>query len=94
MIYGEDVTPQLEGNIDVISISLNAENAEKYSEICHPEYGEDAFFSILEFTRKCKSHIPRVIVTVVDIPGIDIAKCKRLAEELGVEFRLRSLDKR
>ena len=93
MIYGGGCDPQLEGNIDVISISLNAENAEKYSEICHPEYGEDAFFSILEFTENV-SHIPRVIVTVVDIPGIDIAKCKRLAEELGVEFRLRSLDKR
>jgi len=94
IIYGEDVTPQLAGLIDVISISLNAENAEKYNRICHPEHGEEAFYTILEFTRKCKSHIPRVVVTVVDIPGIDIAKCRKLAEDLGVEFRLRSFDKR
>jgi len=94
IIYGEDITPQLAGLIDVISISLNAENAGKYNEICHPEYGEEAFYSILEFTRKCKSHIPRVIVTVVDIPGIDVAKFNKLAEELGVEFRIRTFDKR
>ena len=90
MIYGEDVTPQFEGLIDIISISLNAENAEKYNEICHPEYGEDAFYSILEFTRKSKNHVPKVIISVVDVPTIDLEKSRKLAEELDVEFRVRS----
>jgi len=94
MIYGEDITLQLEGLIDVISISLNAENAEKYNDLCHPEYGEDAFYSILEFARKAKNHIPRVVLSVVDVPGIDIQKCAELAEKLGVEFRVRSYEKR
>jgi TatD family-associated radical SAM protein len=94
MIYGEDVTGQLEGIIDVISISLNAENAEIYNEICHPEYGEDAFYSILEFTRKSKNHVPKVIISVVDVPTIDLEKSRKLAEELGVEFRIRSYDKK
>ena len=89
-IYGEDVTPQLEGLIDILSISLNAENAEKYNEICHPEYGEDAFYSILEFTRKSKNHVPKVIISVVDVPTIDLEKSRKLAEELDVEFRVRS----
>lgn len=94
MIYGEDITLQLEGLIDVISISLNAENAEKYNDLCHPEYGEDAFYSILEFARKAKNHIPRVVLSVVDVPGIDMQKCAELAEKLGVEFRVRSYEKR
>ena len=94
MIYGEDITPQLEGLIDVISISLNADNAEKYNEICHPEHGEDAFYSILEFTRKSKSHIPRVVLSVVDVPGIDIEKCKKLADEFDVVLRVRSHQKK
>ncbi|HHY71087.1 MAG TPA: radical SAM protein [Thermoanaerobacterales bacterium] len=93
-IYGEDVTPQLEGLIDIVSISLNAENAEKYNEICHPEYGEDAFYSILEFTRKSKNHVPKVIVSVVDVPNIDLEKSRKLAEELDVEFRIRSNNKK
>jgi TatD family-associated radical SAM protein len=89
LIYGEDVTPQFKGLIDVISISLNAENAEKYNELCHSEYGEDAFYSVLEFARKCKNYIPRVVLSVVDLPAIDVEKCRKLAQDLGVEFRVR-----
>lgn len=88
-IYDEDVTPQFKGLIDIVSISLNAENAEKYNETCHPEYGEDTFFYILEFARKCKNHVPRIVLSVVDVPSIDIDKCRKLAEELEVEFRIR-----
>ena len=37
-------------------------------------FGEDAFFSVLEFARKCKNYVPEVVLTVVDIPDIDIQK--------------------
>lgn len=93
LIYGEDITPQFKGLVDVISISLNAENAEKYQELCHSDYGEEAYYSILEFARKCKNHIPRVVLSVVELPSIDVEKCRKLAEELGVEFRVRKYDK-
>ncbi len=90
LIYKEDVTPYFKGLIDVVSISLNADNAEKYNEICQSEFGEDAFFSVLEFARKCKNYVPEVVLTVVDIPDIDIQKSRNLADELGVKFRVRS----
>jgi len=92
LINGEDITPYFKGLIDVVSISLNAENAQKYQEICNSDYGEDAFYSMLEFARKCKNHVPRVVLTVVDVPGVDVEKCRRIAEELGVEFRLRHFE--
>ena len=90
LFYGEDITPHLKGLIDVISISLNAENAEKYKQLCNPEYGEEAYYSILEFTRKCKNYVPRVILSVVALPEINIDKCRKIAEELGVELRVRN----
>lgn len=89
LIYQEDVTVQFEGLADTISISLNAENAEKYQEICKSEYGEDAYYSILEFARKCKNHVPRVLLTVVDLPQVNLDKCHALAKELGVELKVR-----
>lgn len=92
LIYEEDVTPQFEGLIDIMSISLNAENAEKYNKLCNPEYGEDAYYSILEFARKCKNHIPKVILSIVELPGIDIEKCRNIADELKVEFRVRQYE--
>ncbi len=90
MIHHEDVTPEFEGIIDVLSISLNAENAEKYNELCNPEFGEDAFYSILEFTRKSKNHVPKVIVSVVNVDEIDLEKSRKLAQELEVEFKVRN----
>jgi len=93
LIHGEDITPQFKGLIDVVSISLNADNAEKYDKICRSDYGEEAFYAVLEFARKCKNYVPKVILTVVELPEIDIEKCRKIAEELGVGFRVRKFEK-
>lgn len=93
LIHGEDITPQFKGLIDVVSISLNADNAEKYDKICRSDYGEEAFYSVIEFARKCKNYVPKVILTVVELPEIDIEKCRKIAEELGVGFRVRKFEK-
>ena len=42
-----------------------------------------------EFLREAKKHIPSVTASAVAIPGIDMDACRRVAEELGVEFRER-----
>jgi hypothetical protein len=38
------------------------------------------------------AHVPDVTATAVAIPGVDIHACRRLAEELGVGFRVRRYD--
>lgn len=95
LIAGRDITPEMEGLIDIISISLNAENAEKYQKLCKSEFGGDkAFAGILEFARRAKVFVPRVIFTVVDImPKEEIERCRRIAQDCGVEFRIREFIK-
>ena len=89
-IHGRDVTPEMAGLVDVVSISLNAKDAAQYEKLCHCDYGEDGFREMVDFTKKCRQVIPRVILSVVDIlPPEDLAACGKLAEELGVEFRVR-----
>ena len=45
---------------------------------------------MLEFTRSCKPVIAQVILSVVDfINQESIEKCRRIAADLGVEFRVR-----
>ncbi|ABO50272.1 Radical SAM domain protein [Desulforamulus reducens MI-1] len=87
--YGHNIIPELAGLIDTMSISLNAQNATVYTEICRPADGENAYFSMLEFARKCVGVIPRVILSVVEWPGVDIEACETIAQNLGTEFRLR-----
>lgn len=90
MIYKKDITPQLKGIIDCVSISLNEENAEKYQKICKSVFGEAAYEGILEFARLAKRYVPSVVFSVVDIlPKDEIEHCRKIAEECGVSFRVR-----
>ena len=87
---GRDVTPEMKGLIDTISISLNAENAQKYQEICLCDYGEEGFYEMLKFASCAKNYVPDVTLSVVDVIGEDaIEKCRKIAEEIGVNYRVR-----
>ncbi len=87
---GKDITPLLEGIVDCISISLNAENAQKYNDICVCDYGEDGFYEMLDFAKKASKYVDEVVLSVVDVIGKDeIEACRKIAEETGVEFRVR-----
>jgi len=90
LIHRRNVLPELAGLLDSVSVSLNAPDAETYLKLCPNVYGEKAFPAILEFIWEAKQHIPEVIATVVDVPGLDVEACRKLAEnELGVKFRIR-----
>ncbi len=91
LICNRDVTPELEGCFDCVSISLNAENPEKYQTLCLSEFGgEKSFHGLLEFARLAKNYVPEVVLSVVDVmPSEEIENCRKIAEECGVKFRVR-----
>jgi len=87
---GKDITPLLKGLVDCISISLNAENAQKYNDICVCDYGEDGFYEMLDFAKKASKYVDDVVLSVVDVIGKDeIEECRKIAEKTGVKFRVR-----
>lgn len=90
LIYGHDILPEIAGLVDSLSVSLNSPTKEQYEEICRPASGAGAYEGVKEFVKRAKVLIPEVTVTVLDMPGIDIAACRRVAEdELGVSLRVR-----
>lgn len=91
VIHGRNILPELAGLIDSLSISLDAENSEKYQDICRPDI-DNAFESVLSFIQESKKYIPDVTVTVVSIPGIDIEKCRDITRALGVALRVRTFN--
>ena len=91
LIHGRNLLPELEGLIDSVSISLDAHDEETYNTICKPAF-KNAFQGIIEFIKEAKKFIPDVQITVVELNGVDIEKCRKIAGELGVELRLRKLD--
>lgn len=92
LIHGRDVTAQLKGRIDVISISLNGSTAEEYCAVTQPRDGERAWEAMLDFTKQCTKVIPTVMMTIVDKDKTpqEIEACKKLAESLGAKLRIRA----
>jgi TatD family-associated radical SAM protein len=93
LVYGRNILPELKGLVDSISVSLNAENAEKYDRLCRSPFGLQGFQGVIDFIREAKKVIPEVTATVVEMPGVDLEACRRLAEEeLVVKFKRRAYD--
>lgn len=91
-IHGKPVAELLEGAVDIVSISLNQCDREKYNAVTRPKW-EDGFDAMISFAADCKKYVPKVMFTVVDvIPPEDISRCKALAMSLGIELRVRPYD--
>ncbi len=89
LVHGRNILPELEGLVDAISVSLNAPDAETYQHWCRSRFGDAGYRAVCDFLRAAPRYIPEVTASAVTLPGIDIAACRRLAAELGVEFRER-----
>ena len=91
LIHGRNILPELKGIVDSISISLDAHDEETYNKKCRPAF-QNAFEEIINFIKEAKKFIPEVRITVVTLEGVDVEKCRKIAEDLGVEFRVREFD--
>ena len=89
LVHGRNILPELEGLVDAVSVSLNAPDAETYQRLCRSKFGAQGYEAVKAFLVAAKGHIPSVTATAVGLPGVDMAACRRVAEELGVEFRER-----
>ena len=87
LIHDRDITGELAGAADVVSVSVNTADPAQYQQLCQSRFGERAYDGMLDFIRKAKAAGLRVVVTAVTVPGVDVEAVGRLAAELGVEFR-------
>jgi len=91
LVYGRDVTPDLEGSVDALSISLNAQNETVYNHHCRPSLA-GSYGAMLQFADRVRDFVPDVTMTAIDgLEGVDIGTCERIARDLGVKFRRRVL---
>ena len=91
LIHGRDVTPELAGRIDVLSISLNGSTCEEYVRVTRPRDGDKAWEAMLDFTRRAAQYVPKVVMTIVnkDKSPEEIEACRILCESLGATLRVR-----
>lgn len=93
LIHQRDVTPELKGRIDTVSISLNAPDASEYDALTRSRFGKESFQAMLDFASLCRQYVPHVVMTVVDIIGEEkIQRCQAICDELGVKLRVRPFE--
>lgn len=91
LINGRDITPELEGLIDTISISLNTPNAEEYHKLVRSKFGEQSFDAMLAFAKEAKKYVPNVVLSTVatTITAEEETQCQKICDDLGVTYRIR-----
>jgi radical SAM enzyme (TIGR04100 family) len=93
LYHKEPIAYKLKGRVDVVSISLNAGNAERYEKVTRPAYGKVSFQSMLNFASDCKKYVKKVKFTIVDIlPEEELEQCKDISKRLGIELRIRKYE--
>lgn len=91
LIWNKDTAPMYEGAFDVVSISLNTPNPQRYQEICHSKFGEESHSALISFAERVKCYVPKVILSVVreTLTETEIEECQAIADKAGVTLRIR-----
>lgn len=90
LIHNKEVAPLLKGHVDIVSISLNAPNAEEYNAVTRPKFGICSFDAMLKFARDCNEQGIDTRLTVVDVIGEKaIEESRAVAQSVGVPLRVR-----
>lgn len=77
-----------DSGMKAVSISLNAHNAETYNQLCNPKF-KNAYEKMLEFAHDVSKTGMELRFTVVELPLVDIEKCREIAKEYCAEFKVR-----
>lgn len=92
LVNKRNVLPELGKVVDALSVSMNAQSSDIYDIHCKPQL-KGSFEAMLDFLKQAPDYIPDVTATAINgLEGVDIDKCKALAQELGIKFRQRELD--
>ncbi len=86
-INKRDITPELAGLIDTVSISLNSTDPEQYAKLMRVE--PSMHKEMLDFAKKAKNYT-HVVLSIVGMSDVDSNAAKKfVTEEVGVDFRER-----
>ncbi|MCB9206044.1 MAG: YchF/TatD family DNA exonuclease [Ignavibacteriales bacterium] len=87
-INKKDITPELDGLIDVVSISLNSTDPNQYAELM--KVSPELHAEMIDFAKKANKY-SKVVMSIVGLDEVDSKKAKDFViNELGTEFRERA----
>lgn len=94
LIWNRPTEADLEGLIDTLSISLNANNAEDYLKLTRSKFGIGSWQAMLDYAKESTKYVSNVVMTVVDkvTTPEEQEESRRICESLGVTLRVRPFE--
>jgi len=90
LLYPERKVAQelADAGMKIVSVSLNAHDEETYNRLCAPK-SRNAYSRMLEFARDVSKTGMELRFTVVNLPAVDIDRCREIAKEYSAGFKVR-----
>ncbi len=94
LVNGRKIAPELKGLIDVVSISLNTPNEDRYMEEVRPCFGKGSYEAMLSFAKDCVKYVPKVVLSTVDttLTKEEEARCAEIVRSIGATYRIRPFE--
>jgi len=94
LIHNRNTAPDFEGAIDVVSISLNTPNKERYLELTRSKFGIESFDAMLKFADNVKNYVGEVILSTVSttLTQEEEEECAAICKRIGVTYRIRPFE--
>ena len=94
LIHGRNTASDFEGAIDVVSISLNTPNRERYLELTRSKFGIESFDAMLSFAESVKNYVGEVILSTVSttLTEAEEKECAAICKKIGVTYRIRPFE--
>ncbi len=91
LVNGRDITPELKGLIDTVSISLNTPNKDRFFELTRSKFGIESFDAMISFAKEATQYVPNVVMTTVatTITKEEEKECQAICDSIGVKYRIR-----
>lgn len=94
LINGKNTAPMFEGLIDIVSISLNTPNRERYLELTRSKFGIESFDAMLKFAGNVKHYVREVVLSTVSttLTEDEEKECAEICKRIGVTYRIRPFE--
>ena len=94
LIHKKNTAPMFDGLIDIVSISLNTPNKERYLELTRSKFGIESFDAMIKFAENVKHYVKEVVLSTVSttLTEEEETECADICKKIGVTYRIRPFE--
>ena len=94
LIHKKNTAPMFDGLIDIVSISLNTPNKERYLELTRSKFGIESFDAMIKFAENVKHYVKEVVLSTVSttLTEEEEKECADICKKIGVTYRIRPFE--